>query len=242
MYVRTIVPIGVLYTGSLVFSNLVYLYLSVAFAQMLKAASSVAVLCTSWAFGVAEPNLGKFLNILVIVFGVIIASFGEINFSMIGFVYLVLSIVFEAVRLVMIQVMLTAEGMKMDPLVALYYYAPVCAFFNIIVALFTEVPSFKYEDIANISLTILFLNASVAFLLNIASVLLVSKLVQTDQKLYLTILDWQNLRPRPHPRRHPQGHPPRRRLRHRLEDADLQAPGSRLWHRPPRSLLLLPRL
>ncbi|KAM3545544.1 hypothetical protein ARSEF1564_001538 [Beauveria bassiana] len=175
MYIRTIVPIGILYTGSLVFSNLVYLYLSVAFTQMLKAGSPVAVLFTSWAFGVAEPNLAKFINILVIVIGVAVASFGEINFSLIGFIYQMLGIIFEAVRLVMIQVMLTAEGMKMDPLVALYYYAPVCAFFNIFVALFTELPTFKYDDLVNTGFTMLFLNASVAFMLNIASVFLIGK-------------------------------------------------------------------
>lgn len=143
---------------------------------MLKSASPVAVLFTSWAFGVAEPNLAKFVNILVIVVGVAIASFGEVNFSMIGFIYQVLGIVFEAIRLVMIQVMLTAEGMKMDPLVALYYYAPVCAIFNIIVALFTEASTFKYEDLARTGFTMLILNASVAFMLNIASVFLVCQL------------------------------------------------------------------
>lgn len=35
-YLRAIVPIGVLYSASLVCSNQVYLYLSVAFIQMLK--------------------------------------------------------------------------------------------------------------------------------------------------------------------------------------------------------------
>lgn len=37
VYMRAIVPIGVLYSASLVCSNQVYLYLSVAFVQMLKA-------------------------------------------------------------------------------------------------------------------------------------------------------------------------------------------------------------
>ena len=37
VYLRAIVPIGILYSASLVCSNLVYLYLSVAFIQMLKA-------------------------------------------------------------------------------------------------------------------------------------------------------------------------------------------------------------
>lgn len=36
MYLRIIVPIGLFYTGSLVCSNLTYLYISVAFIQMLK--------------------------------------------------------------------------------------------------------------------------------------------------------------------------------------------------------------
>lgn len=172
-YLRTIVPIGVLYTGSLVCSNLVYIYLSVAFTQMLKSASPVAVLFTSWAWGVAEPNMSKFINIVVIVIGVGIASFGEIHFKFIGFVYQVGGIVFEAMRIVMIQVMLSGEGVKMDPLVGLYYYAPVCTFFNILVALFTEIPRFNYDDLQRTGFSILLLNAVVAFMLNIASVFLV---------------------------------------------------------------------
>lgn len=36
MYMRIMVPIGLLYSGSLVCSNLTYLYLSVPFIQMLK--------------------------------------------------------------------------------------------------------------------------------------------------------------------------------------------------------------
>lgn len=39
-YVRAIVPIGVFYSASLVCSNQAYLYLSVAFIQMLKVGSS----------------------------------------------------------------------------------------------------------------------------------------------------------------------------------------------------------
>lgn len=35
-YVRMIIPIGILYSGSLVCSNIVYLYLNVSFIQMLK--------------------------------------------------------------------------------------------------------------------------------------------------------------------------------------------------------------
>lgn len=39
-YLRAVVPIGLVYSGSLVCSNLPYLYLSVSFIQMLKVRSS----------------------------------------------------------------------------------------------------------------------------------------------------------------------------------------------------------
>ncbi|RDA87657.1 hypothetical protein CP532_3797 [Ophiocordyceps camponoti-leonardi (nom. inval.)] len=175
LYLRTICPIGLFYSASLVCSNLVYLYLSVAFIQMLKSAAPVAVLFASWAWRVADPNLAVFVNVLVIVAGIALASFGEIQFSLIGFLYQMGGIVFEAVRIVMIQVMLSSQGLNMDPLVGLYYYAPVCAVTNIIVAFFTEVPRFDWDDLARVGLLMLFLNALIAFVLNVASVLLIGK-------------------------------------------------------------------
>lgn len=245
-YLRTIVPIGLLYTGSLVCSNIVYMYLSVAFTQMLKSASPVAVLFTSWAWGVADPDMAKFINIIVIVIGVAIASFGEIQFKLIGFIYQVGGIVFEAMRIVMIQVMLSGEGVKMDPLVGLYYYAPVCTVFNIIVALFTEVPVFKFEDVQKAGYFVLFLNALVAFILNIASVFLVRcrdftlclrHVLETNYSL-----DWQDFWPRAYAYRHLQIDSPRHHLHHHLANANHSSPGFRLSHCPARPDLLLSRL
>ncbi|KAM9885114.1 triose-phosphate transporter [Verticillium dahliae] len=176
-YLRAVVPIGLLYSGSLVCSNLVYMYLSVAFIQMLKAGAPVAVLFASWAFGVADPDLNTLYNILFIVAGVALASLGEIEFSIVGFMFQVAGIVFEAVRLVMIQVLLKGDesAQKMDPLVSLYYYAPVCAVTNFFVAAIAEFHRFEYADFEKTGFIILILNASVAFGLNVASVFLIGK-------------------------------------------------------------------
>ena len=173
-YLRAIVPIGLLYSASLVCSNMVYLYLSVAFIQMLKAAAPVAVLLTSWAWGVEDPSLKRFLNVLLIVAGVALASLGEIDFSLAGFMFQVGGIVFEAMRLVMIQVLLSGDTQKMDPLVSLYYYAPVCAVMNFIIAVVYEADSFNPADLAQAGYGLLLLNAMVAFMLNVSSVFLVS--------------------------------------------------------------------
>ncbi|KAL2141075.1 hypothetical protein VTI28DRAFT_2873 [Corynascus sepedonium] len=174
-YLRAIVPIGLLYSASLVCSNMVYLYLSVAFIQMLKAAAPVAVLLTSWAWGVEEPSLKRFLNVLLIVAGVALASFGEIDFSLAGFLFQLGGIVFEAMRLVMIQVLLSGDTQKMDPLVSLYYYAPVCAVMNIIIAIGSEANNFNPADLATAGYGLLLLNAIVAFMLNVSSVFLIGK-------------------------------------------------------------------
>lgn len=41
MHLLAVIPIGVLYSGSMVCSNLVYLYLNVAFIQMLKVCNTI---------------------------------------------------------------------------------------------------------------------------------------------------------------------------------------------------------
>lgn len=174
LYLRALVPIGLLYSASLVCSNLVYLYLSVAFIQMLKAAAPVAVLFIGWAWGVENPSLSRLLNVLLIVLGVALASVGEIHFSWAGFIFQVGGIVFESMRLLLIQILLSEDGQKMNPLVSLYYYAPVCALMNLAVALASEWSHFAYADLSRTGFFVLVMNAAVAFMLNVSSVFLVS--------------------------------------------------------------------
>jgi hypothetical protein len=138
-----------------------------------QASAPVAVLITSWLFGVANPKLKVLFNVLIIVFGVALASFGEIKFVWLGFFYQMGGIVFEAIRLIMIQILLSGEGQNMDPLVSLYYYAPVCAVMNWIVAMVTEMGTFQLEDVWRCGVFVLLANAGVAFCLNVASVFLV---------------------------------------------------------------------
>jgi hypothetical protein len=90
----------------------------------------------------------------------------------------------------MIQILL--HGLKMDPLVSLHYYAPVCALINLLVIPFTEGLA-PLVDLAQgrVSPLILLSNAAVAFLLNVAAVFLVgagSGLVLTLAGVFKDIL------------------------------------------------------
>merc|ERR1711939_239101 len=174
VYLRAILPIGFFFSLSLICGNKAYLYLSVAFIQMLKATMPVAVLIVSWILGVAPVNFKTLGNVSLIVVGVVIASIGEIKFDLTGFLYQAGGIAFEATRLVMVQRLLSSAEFKMDPLVSLYYFAPVCGVMNTVAALVVEVPSMSMKNVYDVGIFMLVANAMVAFLLNVSVVFLVS--------------------------------------------------------------------
>ncbi|KAG0142198.1 hypothetical protein CROQUDRAFT_243341 [Cronartium quercuum f. sp. fusiforme G11] len=170
-WAKSILPIGALFSASLIFSNMAYLTLSVSFIQMLKAFTSVAVLGMSILMGLEKPNRRTMLIVLLISSGVAIASVGELQFAMSGFISQSLAIMFEASRLVTIQKLL--HGMKMDPLVSLYYFAPVCAVLNAILIPIHEGKAPFEQALNTLGPVILLTNAGVAFCLNIAVVFLI---------------------------------------------------------------------
>ena len=80
---RTILPIGALFSASLIFNNMAYLTLSVSFIQMLKAFTSVAVLGMSVLFGLEKPTQRTLIIVLCISAGVCLASLGEVKLCVI---------------------------------------------------------------------------------------------------------------------------------------------------------------
>ncbi|KAG6875778.1 hypothetical protein C0993_007471 [Termitomyces sp. T159_Od127] len=137
---------------------------------MLKAFVPVAILLISWAARIQEPNRKLLLIVLMISCGVALASHGELHFHLGGFLVQAAAVVFEASRLVLIQIIL--HNLKMDPLVSLHYYAPVCAAINLCILPFTEGLA-PFYALSTLGPSILFTNALVAFLLNVAAVFLV---------------------------------------------------------------------
>lgn len=117
--------------------------------------------------------MNKLLIVSVIVLGVIIASFGEIAFVTLGVIYQIGGVVFEALRLALVSKLLSDPSYKMDPLVSLYYYAPVCAVMNLFIALVLEVPSLTMKEVYSVGLGTFLINALIAFFLNVSVVFLV---------------------------------------------------------------------
>jgi len=188
MFVRRILPIGLLFSGSLILSNTAYLYLSVSYIQMLKAFTPVSILLISWTFRIQDPSKKLATIVLMISTGVALASRGELHFHLGGFLIQAGAVLFESSRLVLIQILL--HNLKMDPLVSLHYYAPVCAVINLAIIPFTDglAPFYALREVGPL---VLISNASVAFLLNVAAVFLVgvgSGLVLTLAGVFKDIL------------------------------------------------------
>ena len=79
----------------------------------------MAVVC-----GTDKLRCDVFLNMLLVSVGVVISSYGEIHFNIVGTLYQVTGIFAEALRLVLTQVLLQKKGLTLNPITSLYYIAP----------------------------------------------------------------------------------------------------------------------
>ncbi|GAA5984750.1 hypothetical protein JCM11641_002173 [Rhodosporidiobolus odoratus] len=172
-FLRKIVPVGLLFSASLVLSNWVYLRLSVSFIQMIKAFTPVSVLLVSASFGLKELNKKIVFIVSVISFGVALASYGEIEFEIVGFSVQLLAIGIESFRLVLVQMLL--QGFGLDPISSLSYMAPVVLAANAVILLPVE-GFVVFEDALNVvGVPYLLFNACLTFSLNLSSVWLIGK-------------------------------------------------------------------
>lgn len=170
------VPVAIFFGGSLAFSNMAYLFLSVAFIQIMKASTPVWVLAFSIPFGLQRLDRNLCVWILIIVGGVSTASVAQVDADAVGVVFQLLALGCESMRLVLTNAVLAARGLKLQPIAALYYMAPLCALVLVVPWLSLEARGvFAHGGAAlrRVGALVLVSNASVAFLLNLATVTLI---------------------------------------------------------------------
>ena len=189
-YVQRILPIGFLFSIVLWFGNSAYVYLSVAFIQMVKALMPCVVYGVGIAFKVETYKPQTLANMAMIALGVAIASYGELNFNFTGFVLLMGSIAAEAVRIVSIQILLTSADIKLNSVTTLYYVSPACFVFLSVPFVFLEMPKLLSAVDVNVNPGVLLSNATLAFALNISVYLLIGKTSALTMNVAGVIKDW----------------------------------------------------
>lgn len=172
--IKKFFPIAFLYSISLICANRAYLYLSVSYIQMLKAFTPVCVLIASVLTGLEKAYVTEFMILFVVTLGVLIASYGELRFDATGFIFQVVSVACESTRLTLTNV--TIKKLELDTLSTLYYIAPLACVCILIPFCIFEYATFPFERLKSPQfLLMLVVNGSIAFSLNIASVLVMMK-------------------------------------------------------------------
>ncbi|OIV99915.1 hypothetical protein TanjilG_26253 [Lupinus angustifolius] len=190
LYLRSIVPIGLLYSLSLWFSNSAYIFLSVSFIQMLKALMPVAVYSIGVLFKKEMFKSEVMANMVSISLGVAVAAYGEAKFDAWGVTLQLMAVAFEATRLVLIQILLNSKGISLNPITSLYYIAPCCLVFLSIPWLIMEYPSLRDSSSFHLDFLTFGTNSTCAFALNLAVFLLVGKTSALTMNVAGVVKDW----------------------------------------------------
>ncbi|EPS60359.1 hypothetical protein M569_14445, partial [Genlisea aurea] len=95
LYLKSVLPIGLLYSLSLWLSNSAYIYLSVSFIQMLKALMPVAVYSIGVLFKKEAFKSETMANMVSISIGVGIAAYGEARLDPWGVILQLGAVAFE---------------------------------------------------------------------------------------------------------------------------------------------------
>jgi len=177
-WLTKLMPIAALSATSLAMGNRAYLYCSIAFIQMAKASHAVMAYLLNTLVGAELFMWSKLQTVTLVCLGVMLAVTGELHFHMVGFLCQCLSSVSACAQIVLIGQLMNNSGLKMGPLTAVSYYAPLCLFFLVPFAFMTEVPSdwgpFAEDFQREVGFGWLILNGLVAFALNVSVVFLIN--------------------------------------------------------------------
>ncbi|MEW5304527.1 MAG: hypothetical protein WDW38_011162 [Sanguina aurantia] len=116
-----------------------YLYLTVAFVQMLKAFCPVVTMLLLFFARLEKATTRLVAAVMMIAIGVAMASYGETHMNMFGLAAMIISVFAESTRLVLTQHLLVG-GSAMHPLEGLMYIGSACSGWLMLLAALSEWP------------------------------------------------------------------------------------------------------
>jgi hypothetical protein len=142
---KMILPIGFLSASSIALGNHALMHLSVSFAQMLKALAPVYILILLSACSLKTPSRNAIYSVIVISLGTAVASIGEVHFSPGGVTFQILADLLEAVKIVLIQIILSGDRFSVSDLI--FYVTPVTGTFQLLLISILERKAFTDSNI-----------------------------------------------------------------------------------------------
>ncbi|XP_047254370.1 probable sugar phosphate/phosphate translocator At3g14410 isoform X2 [Capsicum annuum] len=190
IYISSVIPIGAMFAMTLWLGNTAYLYISVSFAQMLKAIMPVAVFILGVVAGLEMMSCKMLLIMSVISFGVLVASYGEISINWVGVIYQMGGVVGEALRLIFMEILVKRKGLKLNPISVMYYVSPCSALCLLVPWIFLEKPKMDEQLTWSFHPIALSLNCICTFALNLSVFLVISHTSALTIRVAGVVKDW----------------------------------------------------
>ena len=158
VYPRKIVPIGFLFSLVLWLGNSAYVYLSVSFIQMVKALMPCVVYIVAVAYQVETFRARVMFNMLIISFGVAVASYG--NFASVFFRNVAGFHTLRGHQVSQYTTLLTAADIRLNSVTTLYYVSPACFVFLSVPLCCLSYPQSLTSEDTNFDIVVLLSNAT----------------------------------------------------------------------------------
>lgn len=149
----------------------------------------VATFIVAVIFSADKLRVDVLLIMILISVGVVVASYGEIEFNVIGTMCQLTGILCEALKLVLTQVLLQKRGLTLNPVTSLYYIAPCSFLFLLPPWLLLEKPTLELSQI-RMNLMTFFSNAFCALALNIVMFLVIGRSGAVTFRVAGVLKDW----------------------------------------------------
>lgn len=150
----------------------------------------VAVFILGVAAGLEVMSCRMLLIMSIISFGVLVASYGEININWIGVVYQMGGVVGEALRLIFMEILVKRKGLKLNPISVMYYVSPCSAICLLVPWIFLEKPKMEAQETWSFQPLILSLNSLCTFALNLSVFLVISHTSALTIRVAGVVKDW----------------------------------------------------
>jgi drug/metabolite transporter (DMT)-like permease len=163
---------SVLYTVNIAMSNVSLHMVTVPFHQVIRAMTPVFTVLLSFIILGRRYSFMTFISLIPVILGVILATFGEYDYTTLGFVLTVLGAILAALKTIVTNLVQVGK-LRLHPLDLLLRMSPLACIQTVIYAWLTgeadAVIAFTKRDMDGYLLLALCANGLIAFLLNIVS-------------------------------------------------------------------------
>jgi hypothetical protein len=188
-YLVNILPIALLQASALAFGNTAYLYISVAYIQMVKNTTSAFVFVFSIMFGLERGTFSNTFAVVMVCIGLLLTTAGEMDFSVIGFMFQIAGTVCDSLRLSLTKIVLSSShAVKLDPMSALYYSSPTVLMMLTLPVFLVDSTRMTLHKVWDMKF-VLFANALLAFGLNMTSMFFMKRCGATTYALTGVVKD-----------------------------------------------------